>query len=353
MRRRLKKPTIYDLSVLAGHSASTVSAVMNGTWRKRRISEKTAESILKLADQHAYTANRQAQGLRSSRSGLVGLLLPLHDNRFFSAMAQAFEAQVRSRGLCPVVVSANRDPEEERATVSALISYSIDALFICGATDPDSLHELCTAAGLPHVNVDLPGTKVSSVTTDNYGGGRALTEAIIRQFMNADVEPLSGRDLFLIGGRDDDATRERIRGFHDAKRMLLNDDPEGCVRVLGYSATNTKLVVEELFAREGRLPRALFVNSSINFEGVLRFMAEHPTQDYADLVVGCYDYDPFASFLSFPVIMIRQDVDAILSKAFEIMEHPPETPVLHRIKPELIPPRTALSGPLDALKNIA
>src|SRR5690606_26076686 len=209
----LKKPTIYDLSVLSGHSASTVSAVINGTWRKRRISEKTASSILKLADKHAYTANRQAQGLRSSRSGLVGLLLPLYDNRFFSAMAQAFEAQVRRRGLCPIVVSASRDPEEERATVSTLISYSIDSLFICGATDPDSLHELCNAAGLPHVNIDLPGTKVPSVTSDNHAGGHALTTAIIRQFDRADVPPLEGCDLFLVGGRDDDATRERIRGF--------------------------------------------------------------------------------------------------------------------------------------------
>src|SRR5690606_41256430 len=108
------------------------------------------------------TPHRNAYVHLTSRAGLMGLLQSLHDTRFFSAMAQSFEAQVRSRGLCPVVVSANRDPEEERATVSALISYSIDALFICGATDPDSLHELCTAAGLPHVNVDLPGTKVRS-----------------------------------------------------------------------------------------------------------------------------------------------------------------------------------------------
>jgi len=353
MRSRQRKPTIYDLSVLSGHSASTVSAVMNGTWKKRRISEKTAATILQLADQHAYKANRQAQGLRSSRSGLIGLLLPLYDNRFFSAMAQAFEAQVRRRGLCPVVVSANRDPEEERATISTLISYSIESLFICGATDPDHLHDLCQAAGLPHVNIDLPGTRTSSVTSDNFAGGQALTEAIIRQFAGPGVKPLSGSELVLVGGRDDDATRERIRGFHAARQTLLGDDPEGCVRMTGYSAANTKLALEELHARNGRLPRGLFINSSINLEGLLRFMAEQPGMDYSDFVVGCYDYDPFASFLPFPVIMIRQDVDAMLAQAFEILENPPEKPVLHRVMPELIGPRTALSGPLDAMKQIA
>ena len=129
-----KKATIYDLSLLSGASASTVSAVLNGSWRKRRISEETANKILSLAKTHRYTANLQARGLRSSKSGLIGLLVPIYDNRFFSSMAQTFEGQARKRGLSPMDVSGRRDPEEERLTVETLIAYSIDALFIAGAT---------------------------------------------------------------------------------------------------------------------------------------------------------------------------------------------------------------------------
>src|SRR5690606_24986966 len=91
MKRSGKRKTIYDLSALSGCSPSTVSAVLNGSWRKRRISEKTATLVLKLADSQQYTANQQARGLRRSRSGLVGLLLPLYDNRYFSSLAQTFE----------------------------------------------------------------------------------------------------------------------------------------------------------------------------------------------------------------------------------------------------------------------
>ncbi|MGO6907921.1 LacI family transcriptional regulator, partial [Rhizobium ruizarguesonis] len=134
---------------------------------KRRIKEATAQLIQNLANEHGYTANLQARGLRSSRSGLVGLLLPVHDNRYFSSMAQSFEAQVRSRGQCPLVVSACRDPEEERQVVETLISYSIDELFIAGATDPDGVHKVCEKAGLKHVNIDLPGTLAPSIISDN------------------------------------------------------------------------------------------------------------------------------------------------------------------------------------------
>jgi LacI family transcriptional regulator, fructose operon transcriptional repressor len=350
MRRDKKKATIYDLSVLSGSSPSTISAVLNGTWRKRRISQTTAESILNLAEQHQYTANRQAQGLRHSRSGLVGLLLPLHDNRFFSSMAQTFEAHVRARGLCPVVVSAGRDPDEERETAETLISYSIDELFICGATDPDSLHELCEQAAIPHVNIDLPGAKAPSVTTDNFAGGRMLTEAIIAHF--ADREPLQPMELCLFGGRNDESTRQRIRGFHHTKQAVLGSDPENCVFHTGYSPSNTLRALDDYRKHHGRLPRGLFVNSSINLEGLLRYMVEHPHEQLNDLVVGCYDYDPFASFLSFPVISIQQDVEGMIAKAFDLMEKHVTEPELHLVMPRLIAPRSAIALPVDSLKDI-
>jgi len=345
-----KKATIYDLSVLSGCSASTVSAVLNGTWRKRRIAESTAALIQNLAEQHQYTANLQARGLRHSRSGLVGLLLPVYDNRYFSSMAQTFEAQVRSRGKCPIVVSASRDPKEELATVETLISYSIDELFITGATDPDSIHTLCEAAGIRHINIDLPGTKAPSVISDNYEGARMLTEATIRRF--DPTRPLKPEELFLFGGRNDHASRERIRGFRNVKSALLGGDSDACIQPTGYSPAMTQKAFETFYERQENLPRGLFINSSINFEGLLRFMVQHPHETFADIVVGCYDYDPFGSFLPFPVIMIRQNIESMLEKAFELIaEHRPPNKI-HLIQPELVHPRTALKGPLDAIKDV-
>ena len=345
-----KKPTIYDLSVHSGSSASTVSAVLNGTWRKRRIKAETAEHILQLAAEHQYSANLQARGLRNSRSGLIGLMVPIHENRYFSSMAQTFEEHVRARGQCPVVVSASRDPMEERRTAETLISYSIDQLFIVGATDPDGVHEVCEAAGLRHINIDLPGSKAHSVISDNYEGGRMLTEAIIRQFPASD--PLRADELFLFGGRDDHASRARIAAFHDTKRALLGAEPADGVQLSGYSPSLTQHALERFVGERGKLPRALFINSSINLEGLLRFMSERPPEMFKDLVVGCYDYDPFGSFLPFPVLMIRQNSEGMIARAFELIDQPVAPPQTFLVMPELISPRSALQGPLDHIKDI-
>ncbi|KQS78846.1 hypothetical protein ASG25_09495 [Rhizobium sp. Leaf384] len=60
-----KKTTIYDLAELAGTSASAVSAVLNGTWKKRRISAKLAERITTLA------VCKSAQSMKHVCHGMV------------------------------------------------------------------------------------------------------------------------------------------------------------------------------------------------------------------------------------------------------------------------------------------
>ncbi len=42
---KTKKTTIYDLAELTGVSASAVSAILNGNWKKRRIHAKLAEKV--------------------------------------------------------------------------------------------------------------------------------------------------------------------------------------------------------------------------------------------------------------------------------------------------------------------
>jgi len=348
-----KKATIYDLSALCGASASTISAVLNGSWRARRIKESTARKIQQLAAEQGYQVNLQARGLRSARSGLVGLLLPVHDNRYFSSMAQYFQAQVRARGQCPLVVSGGRNHNEERQLVQRLIAHAIDGLLIVGSTNPDALHEICENAGVPHINIDLPGSKTASVISDNYQGAYLLTHAIIKQAQQ--TAPVLANEVYLFGGHDDHASQERIQGFMAAKNDLLGEiDNVQCVCSIGYSSAMTEQAFSAFYKQNGQLPRAFFVNSSINLEGLLRFLAQHPAPLFTNLVVGCYDYDPFASFLPFPLFMIRQDSAAMIARGLELLDvkSTQRTHTLYRIKPQLVPPRTALTGPLDELQSV-
>lgn len=310
-----KRPTIYDLAELAGTSPSAVSAVLNGSWKKRRISERLAKRITALANEQGYAVNIQASLLRRERSNIVGMIVPKYDNRYFGAMAERFEAVAREHGLFPVMTCTQRDPELEIEAARALLAYQVDYLVATGATDPDRLADLCAAAGVPSLNLDLPGTKAASVTSDNYAGAHKITNLILDRCR--DDLGYAGPLLFVGGRSKDHNTAARIRGFEDAHRERGIALPARNIVACGYSPEKAERALDALGFE---LPPGLFVNSTITLEGVVRWlnrvMPDHPGR----LRYGCFDYDAFAAQLPDNVGMIEQDVDGMLAKVFEIID---------------------------------
>jgi LacI family fructose operon transcriptional repressor len=333
---RKRRSTIHDLAALANVSASTVSAVLSGNWRERRIAESTARRIERLATSHKYTVNRQASGLRTGRSGLIGMIIPLHDNRFFSGMSQAFETLARERHWYPIVVSTLRDPALEVETVNTLISYRVEHLLVVGATDPDAVSRACKVHGVAHVNVDLPGSTVTSVISDNYWGAQQLTHALIER-SRPSRSPRRNKPYFVGGVGSDFATRRRIEGFTDVVRSRVGTLEPDQIDACGYAAERAEAAVRALHGRLGGLPRALFVNSTIALEGVVRFLKTLPADELERCAFGCYDWDPFAGMLTFPVLMVRQDGEGLLQEAFRVIDAGTyNEPRVIEIKPKLM-----------------
>lgn len=339
MPRSTRKATIYDIARLSGASPSTVSAALGDSWRERRIAESTVEAIRKIAADQGYSTNMQARGLRQARSGLVGMVIPLHDNHFFSSMSQSFEAFARERGLVPVIASSMREPAEERRIVETLISYAVDYLFIAGATDPDAVTAMCRSASLRHIFVDLPGHGAPSVVSDNAKGAADLTRRMLAE------RPITGstpRDrVYLIGGDANDyASAQRIAAFRSVLTEMGLPPLSEQVIACGYAPRSAMREIAALNDRLGGLPAGIFVNSLTAFEGVLGHLSRLPLEDLRGTVIGCYDYDPFAAYLQFPVHMVRQDVHGLIREAYRMIDETPNDSVMIMVEPEQIAPRT-------------
>jgi LacI family transcriptional regulator, fructose operon transcriptional repressor len=334
-----RKTTIYDIAQLSGASPSTVSAVLNGTWARRRISKTTVELVTKTATDAGYFINMQARGLRRARSGLVGMIIPMHDNRFFSALGQEFDTLARERGLCPVIASTLRSPKEEKRIVETLISYAIDSLFIAGATDLEQLGAICAAAKLKHIYIDLPGNDAPSVVTDNFKGAQQLTRKILAE-MPRDITGPRAKPYFIGGSAGDYATARRIEAFRQTVSETGEVVAEEQIIQCGYAPRSAAEAIVQLCDRIGGLPACLFVNSITAFEGVMSYFAKLPTSAFSQSAIGCFDYDPFATFLQFPVFMVRQNSNQLITKAYELLDSNETRSVVIPIEPELIAPRT-------------
>ncbi len=334
MPESAKKTTIYDLAELAGTSAGTVSAVINGNWKKRRISEKLAQRVLDLAEKHGFALNMQARALSREKSGIIGMIVPMYDNRYFSSIAQSFEARAREAGYFPIVTCTRRDPELEVAAARAMLGYQVELLVCTGATDPDRIHDLCAAAGVPTLNLDLPGGKATSIISDNFAGAFELTNRLISSCGNPNPSAL------FVGGRaSDHNTRERINGFRESCRLHGIDVPKDNVLSCGYAAEKANVAYRSWITTNEAHPALLFVNSTISLEGLLPLIDTTANKEEKTPVVGCFDWDPFAARTRPNMIMVRQDVASMIKTLFEEIEDPSDDLRLIQI-PTIIPPQT-------------
>lgn len=329
------KATIYDIAQLAGNSPSTVSYALNGTWKQRRIKPETVEKIKKIASENGYQVNLQARNLRKATSGLLGMILPEHDTRFFAELSQAFALNVRQREACPAIVLSGRGSEGQIESTRSLISYNVDAIVIAGATDPLPLSRICREAKVPHVFVDHASPDAPSVTTDSTKGAQELTRAMFARADKLRLDPKS-QTYFLGGDAYLPSTRERALGFTKAASAAHVPILDDRIITCGYSSDSAERALTELYDARGALPSLLFVNSIICFEGVVRFLAQLPEREIERCVLGCFDYDPFVPLMRFPVLMMRQRADLLISEAFAKLDSGSSEVSLSYVAPDLI-----------------
>ncbi|MGO4534687.1 LacI family DNA-binding transcriptional regulator [Leifsonia sp. 2MCAF36] len=86
--------TLQDVADRAGVSRATASQALAG---KGRMSPETRQRVRDAAEELAYTVNRVARGLRTSRTGVVGLCLPDQTLSFRYYMDVAYGAVERAQ----------------------------------------------------------------------------------------------------------------------------------------------------------------------------------------------------------------------------------------------------------------
>jgi LacI family transcriptional regulator len=168
--------TILDVAREASVSKSTVSRVLNGS---PHVATETRERVLETVSRLDFRANTAARGLRTTRSFLVGLLVPAISNDVFSRIAEVLEEDLRHEGVGLVIVSSGWDAGGERIALESLRDRRVDALVVSLVNDRDAaLAELLASITRPIVLLDreIPGTTADVVLTDQRGGIRKALE---------------------------------------------------------------------------------------------------------------------------------------------------------------------------------
>ena len=171
--------TIKEIAQLAGVSVATVSRTINHQGKASPEVQKRVWDIMKKYD---YVPNATGRSLRTTRTGMVLVLLPLLSNSFYSPIVEGIDHAARQQGYNIIVATIQMDRATEDRYLSLVRMRQVDGLISLSSTL--STAEI-QAFGQQHpivIACECPqDARISCVEIDNYKAGYDAATSLIRR----------------------------------------------------------------------------------------------------------------------------------------------------------------------------
>ncbi|WP_224996285.1 LacI family DNA-binding transcriptional regulator [Cesiribacter sp. SM1] len=258
MKEEKKKISIRDIAKQLNISVTTVSFILNGRAKEKRISDHLKEKVEKLVKEVNYKPNRLAQSLRTGKTRILGFMVEDISNPFFANIARYIEEQAYREGYKILYCSTENDREKTQELISMFRERHVDGYII---TPPCGVEEDIKALLLDKLPVVLfdryfPEINVPAVVVENKKGTYNAIKSLIEQgYKNI---------AFVTVESDQSQMMDRLQGYEQALReheMLPN-----ILKVKFHDATET--IVQKIveFIRTTDTVDALFF--ATNYLGV-------------------------------------------------------------------------------------
>jgi LacI family transcriptional regulator len=241
-----RKLSINDLAKKLKISKTTVSFILNGKAKEKRISDSLVSKVKKEAAKSGYQPNQFAQSLRTGRTNIIGLMVEDISNPFYASIAKIIEDKVYLNGYKIIYCSTENDKNRGKEFLTMFSTLGVDGCIIAPTLGMEE-------------DITEMVKKGKHVVLFDKTFGRKLADTVMidnRQSMYNAVEHLIGRgfkNIALVAmALDKPSKEERIVGYqkaiadHKMKSHLYvlpfkvhyRDYVEDIARIL---ATNTKL----------------------------------------------------------------------------------------------------------------
>ncbi|MCW6533967.1 LacI family DNA-binding transcriptional regulator [Sphingomonas lycopersici] len=263
-RRTSQRPTIRDVSRLAGVSRMTVSRVLSDP---DMVLPATRERVLKAVADLGYVPDRAAGSLSSRRTGFIALMLPTLTNANFAAVAHGLTEALREAEYHLLIAYTDYDMAEEERQLRNLLARRPEAIVLTGAVHRRTATRMLLAADIPVIEIaDLPSQPIEhAIGFSNYQVGRTAA----RYLIDRGFERIGAIAASPDGDVADHRGEERMRGFEDELRLSRRATD----LVLRHGSAPVSFhhgaaAIRELLARDDR-PQAVFAVSDLSAVGAV------------------------------------------------------------------------------------
>lgn len=324
--------TLEEIGRLAGVSRSTVSRVING---HHDVSNDVKERVLQVVADTGYRPNRAARSLVSSRTGLLGLVIPsglnnLFQDPYFGRLIQGITSAANAAEQTLSLFLFEDRREEMELYERVIANGMVDGVLVTATTMQDPIIDRMRADGTRFVMIGRPDADtVPFVDVTNRDGARAATQHLLwhgRRRLGTIAGPSN-----TTGGVD------RRTGFLDAAAEAGVDVASGLVQEADFTSGGAFDAMSRLLERR---PDAVFCASDTMAIGALAAIDAAGLscpQDVAlvsfDGLVEAHQTTPSLTTVAQPVRRTGEEAVGLL---LDVLDQEPEEPPRRILPTELV-----------------
>jgi len=178
-----KRLSIVDIANKLNISKTTVSFILNGRAKEKRISEELVERVLKFVEEVGYKPNSLAKSLRTGKSNIIGLMVENISDHFFANIARYIEDRAYKNGYKIIYCSTDNDAAKTKDLIAMFRDRHVDGYIIAPPVGVESDIAELIKDELPVVLFDryFPNIESSYVVIDNMNSTYNATQYLIDQ----------------------------------------------------------------------------------------------------------------------------------------------------------------------------
>jgi LacI family transcriptional regulator len=291
------RPTIKDIAERCGVHPSTVSRALSPAM-KHLVADNVAKRIHAAAGALGYRLNMAAAGLRTGRSGLIGVLVPDIADPGFPPILSGITDRLNAAGYATIVVDVGRSGAQQ-PLVDRLIARGVDGLVLATVSLRDPIVKHCLDAALPVVLVNRldRSARLPSVASDDAAGMR-LAVAHLVALGHISIGHVAGPQTISTGAR-------RRAGFEAGAAQAGLKTRDVTVEVAeSYTREAGRAAALGLLDRKMR-PSAIVAANDLLALGVYDALAARRLRCPADVSVVGHNDMPYVDMVSPPLTTVR------------------------------------------------
>ncbi len=296
--RRSGSVTLNDVARTAGVHPSTVSRALDPA-KQSRVKESTRERIIEVADELGYRPDMVARGLKSGKTGTIGIVAADLGNTFVTPIIHGIAASLETAGMLPTIAESQDDHARMANILDHMLSRRVDGIVALAAraADRDMLESASQIVPIVLAGRPLDDTELPQVVQDNEAGGRLAAEHLAA---------LGHRRVAQLRGPDDVANfPRRAAGFSSVVEAAGLVEVEVPGRAERPVVEEGRRLMEVLLETSIDLPTALFAHNDLMAVGALSVLRHRGIRVPDDVSLVGYNDMPMAGHLTPPLTTVR------------------------------------------------